>query len=171
LKHAQQYALAEYRAFVHRRNKILRYRYNNDVDYKLVLTIKRCVTQALKRVGKSDTGKLKYLGCTVTQLRQYFEYNHFQEEEKQWMNWKNWGGGRCHIKQSWELDHIMPVSSFDLSDEEEVKKINRWSNLQPLEWQANIQKYNSIPEDFEWCNIKERWLWSKASGKTNYELP
>ena len=107
----------------------------------------------------------------MTQLRQYFEQNYFQEEGNEWMSWDNHGGGRCHKNRSWELDHIMPVSSFDLTDPEEVKKCFHWSNLQPLEWQDNAGKYDSIPKDFEWCNVKERWMWSEASGKTNYELP
>ena len=63
------------------------------------------------------------------------------------------------------------VSSFDLTYQEEVNKCFHWSNLQPLEWQDNVEKRDSIPKDFEWCNIKERWLWNEASGKTNYELP
>ena len=65
----------------------------------------------------------------------------------------------------------MPVSSFDLTNPEERKMCFHWSNLQPLEWQDNMKKGDSIPKDFEWCNVKERWLWNEASGKINYELP
>jgi len=81
------------------------------------------------------------------------------------------GGKRCPVNQSWELDHIMPIKSFDLADEEQVKKCFHWSNHQPLSWQYNAQKKDSIPEDFKWCNVKQRWLWNEASGKTNYEVP
>ena len=87
------------------------------------------------------------------------------------MSLDNHGGKRCPINITWELDHIMPVSSFDLTDPEEVKKCFHWSNLQPLSWQDNAAKGNSIPKDFEWCNVKERWMWGEASGKINYELP
>lgn len=65
----------------------------------------------------------------------------------------------------------MPVSSFDLTDPEEVKKCFHWSNLQPLKWQDNAAKKDSIPEDFEWCCVNKRWLWGEASGQTNYGLP
>ena len=139
-------------------NTRFRYRYNNDVDFKLAKKIQNDI-------------KKKYLGCAVNQLHEYFEQNYFQEEGNEWMSWDNHGGGRCHINRSWEIDHIMPVSSFDLSDEEEVKKCFHWSNLQPLSWQDNMEKRDSIPKYFEWCYVKERWMWSKASGRMNYELP
>ena len=117
-------------------------------------------------------GKLDLIGCTVSQLRQYFEQNHFQEEDNRWMNWENYGGGRSHKEgeKSWEVDHIMPVSSFDLSDPEEFKRVNHWSNLQPLSWQDNAKKSDTIPECFEWCNEKTRW-WSESSDRINYDLP
>jgi len=83
----------------------------------------------------------------------------------------HWGGKRCQVNRSWEIDHIMPVSSFDLTDPEEVKKCFHWSNLQPLKWQDNAAKKDSIPEDFEWCCVNKRWLWGEASGQTNYGLP
>jgi len=153
-------------------NKSQTDRYNYDVDFKLARKITNYIKETLKRASKPDTGKVKkYLGCTGTQLRQYFEQNHFQEEGNEWMSWDNHGGERCHNNQSWEVDHIMPKSSFDLTDEEEVRRVNHWSNLQPLEWQENAGKYDSIPKDFEWCSVNERWLWSEASGKMNYELP
>ena len=34
-----------------------------------------------------------------------------------------------------------------------------------------MQKRDTVPEDFEWCDKKNRWLWSESSGKINYELP
>lgn len=175
-EHAQQYAEEAHRKYRLQANEKRRVRdrdrYNNDPNFKIQETIRKSIKKALKGVRKSDNGKLEnYLGCTAHQLRQYFENNHFQKEGNEWMNLENWGGKRCHINQSWELDHIMPISSFDLSDEEELKKCFHLSNYQPLSWQDNLKKGDSIPEGFEWCSVKERWLWSEASGKTNYELP
>jgi len=171
-EHAQHYAQEAYRKFRLRLNKREADRLETDLNFKLGKKLKRRMQYELKRAGKPDTGKVKkYLGCTIQQLHHYFEQNYFQKEENEWMSWDNHGGERCHINQTWELDHVMPVSSFDLTDEVELKKCFHWSNLQPLRWQDNMEKKDSIPRDFEWCNVQERWLWSEASGKTNYELP
>ena len=165
-EHAQQYALGAYRKFRLRTNERHTDRWENDPHFKLGVRFR----DELKRVGTSYKGKLILIGCSVDQFRQYFEHNHFQEAEKEWMSWDNWGGKRCHKNRSWELDHIMPVSSFDLTNEEELKKCFHWSNLQPLSWQDNMEKRDSIPKDFKWCIVKERWMWSENSGKVTYEL-
>lgn len=91
-EHAQQYSPDAYAKFRLRTNKRIKHRRNNDYAYRLENNIRNRIRDELKRVGKSDTGKVnKYLGCTVTQLRKYFELNHFQEEGNEWMCWKNRG--------------------------------------------------------------------------------
>jgi len=170
-EHAQQDAQGAYREFRLRVNKSKADRLESDLNFKLGEQLRKRMNFELSRVGISYKGKLTLIGCSVDQLRQYFEHNYFQEEGNEWMSWENWGGKRCNVNRSWELDHIMPVSSFDLTDQEEVNKCFHWSNLQPLEWQKNMEKGDSIPKDFEWCYVKERWMWSEASGKINYELP
>lgn len=54
------------------------------------------------------------------------------------MNWENYG-----IK-GWHVDHILPLSSFDLTKEEEVIKACNYKNLQPLWWKDNLEKGNKI---------------------------
>ena len=41
------------------------------------------------------------------------------------MSWENYG-------TLWDIDHIKPCASFDLSLEEEQKKCFHYSNTQPL---------------------------------------
>jgi hypothetical protein len=52
------------------------------------------------------------------------------------MNWNNYGVKGRHI------DHIKPVSKFDLTKEEEIKKCFHYTNLQPLWWDENLKKSN-----------------------------
>jgi hypothetical protein len=43
----------------------------------------------------------------------------------------------------WHIDHIRPVSSFDLSDPAQVQECFHFSNLQPLWAIDNIKKSDS----------------------------
>jgi len=46
------------------------------------------------------------------------------------MNWFNYG--------EWDVDHVLPCASFDLTDEDEQKTCFVHSNLQPL-WASENQ--------------------------------
>jgi hypothetical protein len=41
------------------------------------------------------------------------------------MTWDNWG-------KIWELDHIVPLWKFDLTNREQFLKADNYTNLQPL---------------------------------------
>ena len=55
------------------------------------------------------------------------------------MTWNNYG--------EWELDHIIPISSA--TTEEEVYKLNHYTNFQPLWMSENRKKGNKILENRE----------------------
>lgn len=59
------------------------------------------------------------------------------------MNWDNHG-------KIWDIDHIEPLCSFDLTDETEIRKATRKANLRPLTKQLNLLKSK---EDRK-CKIK-----------------
>ena len=52
------------------------------------------------------------------------------------MSWSNYGKG----KDKWTMDHIIPVSSFDLSNPEGQKKAFNYSNLQAMWYLDNLSK-------------------------------
>ena len=67
-----------------------------------------------------EVGSIELLGESIEFVKGYIEAQ-FKPE----MNWENYG-------DIWEIDHILPCSSFDLTDEEQQKKCFHYSNLQPL---------------------------------------
>ena len=47
-----------------------------------------------------------------------------------WDNYGNWDGIAKEINYSWDIDHIIPLSSA--IDEEQFIRLNHYTNLQPL---------------------------------------
>ena len=75
---------------------------------------------------------IEYLGCSIDEYRKYLE-NKFTPE----MSWENYG-------TYWEIDHIKPISSFNLNNPEELTKCFHYTNTQPLYWEDNLKKSNKI---------------------------
>lgn len=68
------------------------------------------------------------LGCSLDEFREYI-----QSKWQPWMNWSNygnWDGYPTQINHSWDLDHIIPVSTA--TTEEEIVGLNHHTNFQPL---------------------------------------
>jgi len=113
-------------------------RYNNDPDYKMYCRVRNRLKKALKGNYKKGFA-LKYLGCSIEEFKIYLEsqfYSHPKTGKK--MTWKN------HGMFGWHLDHIKPLSSFDLSNEKEIKKAIHYTNFQPLWAEENLKKSNKF---------------------------
>lgn len=78
---------------------------------------------------KKNNKTMEYVGCSKEQLR-----SHIESQFKDGMNWENYG--------KWHIDHIVPISSFDLSKENQIFKAMNYINLQPLWAEENIKKSN-----------------------------
>jgi len=85
------------------------------------------------RLSRILNGKVKHgssigdLGCDINHLKVYIE-SLFELG----MSWDNYG--------EWHLDHIIPLSSFDLTIREQFLKAVHYTNLQPLWAKENIAK-------------------------------
>lgn len=103
-------------------------RLEKDANYKLAKTLRTRINRVIKkkiRPGSAD------LGCTLEDLKQ-----HLEKQFDVGMTWDNHG--------EWELDHIIPLSLFDLTDREQFLKACHYTNLQPLWWQDNLTKSNKL---------------------------
>lgn len=99
----------------------------------------RIGTNLRSRLNKAIQGDYKSgsavfdLGCSIDEFKVYME-SKFQAG----MSWGNWG------RKTWHIDHIKPVSSFDLSNREELLKACHYTNLQPLWAKDNMAKGKRI---------------------------
>ncbi len=115
--------------------------------------IKKSLAARLRTVMKKDSNTMTYIGCNIQFLRSWFSYNFTSE-----MNWDNYGS-------YWSIDHVIPVSHFNLENEDEKYKCWNWSNLVPLETTKNSSKKNVLNEE-QVKTIKEKLIKFKEEGST-----
>lgn len=99
----------------------------------MIIRMRNQINQAIRSDYKTGLA-LNALGCSVEEFKKYIT-SLFREG----MTWDNWG--------EWHLDHIRPLSTFDLGVEAEFKDAFHYSNFQPLWALENITKGAK-------CNIK-----------------
>lgn len=109
----------------YRRNRY-KERYKNDLSFKLRVIHRNILKRVLSFKKYESSSEL--LGYTSIELRENLE-----SKFKEGMSWDNYG--------EWEIDHIRPVSSFDL-EKTPPSIVNSLDNLQPLWKIENIIKGN-----------------------------
>jgi len=132
-------------------NKRKNIRRQSDPLYKLMDNISAQVRHMLKgkKAGKSTKNLLPF---TTEQLIEHME-KLFKEPGNEWMNWGNQGvfnvdkwNEENSLTWVWNLDHITPVSHFDITDlehpENDKEFLECWdlSNLRPLSAKQNIEE-------------------------------
>lgn len=103
-----------------------------DPIFRAVDSIRRRINSALKSQNQKKSHRtFEFVGCTIPELK-----NHLEKKFKPGMSWDNQG------MKGWQIDHIKPVSKFDLSKKSEQIKCFHYKNLQPLWWIENLKKSN-----------------------------
>jgi len=101
--------------------------------------LKEAICRRMNRAIKdNDTGSgrwFKYLGCSLDELKNWFAYLFPLIDDK--MSFENHG-------TYWHIDHVRPVSSFDLTNENNIHECFSWKNLSPLEKSKNLSKHSTI---------------------------
>jgi hypothetical protein len=104
-------------------------RINKNPLTKLRFRISNNITVSLKRNGGKKLSKTTdILGCSFNDFR-----NHIESLWETWMSWENYGNPKDGVyepNKTWDLDHIIPSSKA--TTEEEILKLNHYSNFQPL---------------------------------------
>jgi len=94
-------------------------RYRTNLKTKISASLRSRLIHSLKNNSKLDSA-INLLGCSINIFKHYLE-SQFKPE----MNWNNHG-------KIWEIDHIKPCSSFDLTNIEQQKQCFHYTNMQPL---------------------------------------
>lgn len=110
----------------------LRQKRKDDPIYGLMLTLRTRLSDYFRGPGKSETAR-ELVGCSLEELKKYLESKFLPG-----MTWQNRGF------YGWHIDHIKPMSSFDLLDPEQQKKCFNYTNLQPLWAFDNLSKGDKI---------------------------
>ena len=113
---------------------------NKDANFKIAAMIRSRLHDALKNNYKNGF-TVDHIGCTIKFLKQ-----HLESKFKSGMTWENQG--------QWHIDHMIPLSSFDLSDKKELKKACHHTNLQPLWAKDNLKKNNKYTLVLKTAKVK-----------------
>ena len=98
----------------------------NDPLYKLKIDSRNLIANSIRRNGyKKNSKACEILGCSFEKFKQ-----HLESLFEPWMNWENYGLYNGELNYGWDIDHIIPNSSA--LTEDEVIKLNHYTNLQPL---------------------------------------
>lgn len=114
------------------RRKAVAYRatkYKTDIQFRLGLSLRHRLKRGLRRNEQKAGSAVRDLGCSVPFLKTYLE-----SLFKPGMSWSNWA------HKGWHIDHIVPLSAFDLTDREQFLRACHYTNLQPLWAAENLAK-------------------------------
>lgn len=103
-------------------------RWEDKLPTRLANNLRRRVYKALKGFNKA-AHTMELLGCSIEYLKE-----HLEKQFKSGMSWDNYG--------EWHVDHIRPLTSFDLTDAEQQGIACNYKNLQPLWARDNLSKGN-----------------------------
>jgi hypothetical protein len=113
------------------------YKRTTDINFFLSNRLRTRLNIAIRCDYKAGSA-VRDLGCSIDFFKSYIE-SKFQPG----MSWEN--------RSEWHLDHIIPLSHFDLSDRDQFLQACHYTNYQPMPKKENISKSNKLPKDMP-CN-------------------
>lgn len=100
-----------------------------DPAFKLTCNLRTRMYSVLK--GKHKIGSaIKDLGCDTSEL-----VKHLESQFESGMSWENYG-------TKWEVDHVLPLANYQLTDRGTYRRLAHYTNLQPMWMVHNRSKSN-----------------------------
>ena len=117
-------------------------RKEKDPSFKIYENCRKRIWKILRVSKTNKTSEL--LGCTKLFYQMWIAYT-FDAS----LSWTNYG-------TMWDIDHVMPIHSFDIKDKKEVLKCFNWRNTRALDKEENGRKSNNIEQVY--IDIQKRDL-------------
>jgi hypothetical protein len=108
-------------------------RRKTDPGFRIKENVRRAVVYAMGAGNKAGARTFEILGYTKHDLM-----SHLEKLFSPGMSWDNYGKG------GWEIDHIIPLAAFDLTDPQELRECWNLANLQPLWGPDNWKKGSKL---------------------------
>ena len=111
----------------------LRIRKESNLNFKLACNLRSRTYQAFKCENFRKTNKtFDLLGCSHSFFKNWIIQQLYGK-----MTLENYGS-------MWQIDHCLPIASFNLLEENERKKCFNWTNLRPMYSNENNMKKAKI---------------------------
>jgi len=105
-------------------------KYKNNIEYKIKVCISSRLRQSLK-ANKKNKPWCKYVDYSINDLMVHLE--------------KLFTDGMCFDNYGeWEIDHVRPIASYNLTNEKELTECWKIENLQPLWRKDNRMKSDKL---------------------------
>jgi hypothetical protein len=126
LTKAKIYYIKNKEYILNKKAEYQKHKISTDPLFKLRKNISSLIKQKLIKNNYTKKSKTyEILGCTYDEFKQ-----HIESLWQPWMNWGNYGLYNGDLNYGWDIDHIIPTSCG--KSEEEIIKLNHYTNLQPL---------------------------------------
>ena len=108
--------------------------YENNLNGRIAKNLRSRLYVSIKNSYKIGSA-VKDINCSIDELKQYLEEQFYPcLKTGEQMTWDNW------TRDGWHIDHIKPLSSFDLTNREQFLQACHYTNLQPLWYYENYKK-------------------------------
>ena len=105
------------------------FKYSEDPAFRMKEIVKGRFQKPVKGIGHGSARMMGLIGCSKEELRLWIE-SQFDET----MSWDNHGQG------TWHIDHVVPCSWFDQSNNDHLLMCWNFMNLRPLSASENLKK-------------------------------
>ena len=107
--------------------------------YRKHLSYKTRINELIRLKPPRNTSAMKYLGCELPFFLEYLRLQFFDD-----MSFDK--------RNKWELDHIRPVTTFNLEDHNQWSCLWNWRNLRPIPKSVNRKKREryDLEDELNW---------------------
>lgn len=122
----KEYYASNKELIIQRKRSYERFKRETDPIYRFKSNIRTMIGKSLTKKGYTKKSQsFLIIGCLQDEFIQ-----HIESLWEPWMNWDNYGLYNGELNYGWDIDHIIPL--ITASTEEEIIKLNHYTNLQPL---------------------------------------